>query len=441
MKNLKKWVQKQWAGVSFGDARLSSRVKSIAEACVRHPDKSIPGRCQDWASVKAAYRFLDSEKISHREIQKPHYENVITTAEKSKLPVLFIQDGSELLFNTHRFTFGLGPTADANGNGLLFHSCLAVRYHGPQYTPEVLGLAHQTPWIRPEVGAERSFLESKVWLNALEDIGSPPVDQEWITVGDRGSDVYDFVSGASDQGWKFIVRAKHNRHIRVAGESKRLMPWVRSLTDKASKTAYLRAQGEEFGGEVTLCVSWGEAQISPPVSSEGAWNKGFSFVRVHCKERPKLEWILITNLKVSGKEEAFRVVDIYRHRWIIEEYHKCLKSGCRIEMNQLKQGKRILNLLGILGVVATQLLALKEKCRINPQGDAVESVSKDMHRLICRQFRLKKLTIREFWRCVARLGGFLARKSDGEPGWQTIWQGYSRLNDMLLGYSILGVNK
>jgi hypothetical protein len=29
----------------------------------------------------------------------------------------------------------------------------------------------------------------------------------------------------------------------------------------------------------------------------------------------------------------------------------------------------------------------------------------------------------EFWREVAKLGGFLARRRDGEPGWQTLWRG------------------
>ena len=441
MKKLHNWVRKQWKNVSFGDHRLNSRAEVIAQACARHPDRSIPKRFQDWASTKAAYRFLNSEKVCHRKIQQPHYANVRQEAVNSQTPILFIQDGSELLFNSHRYTFGLGPTADACGNGLLFHSCLAARYHGQDSPPEVLGLAHQTAWVRPENGEKSEFKESAVWLNALKEIGLPPKEREWITIGDRGSDIHHFLSGACEQGWKFVVRAKHNRHIQVKGESKRLFPWVRSLTGKVSRTILVRARGEEFSGEVTLSISWGKAKIKPPASSSAQWEEEMSFIRVHAPENPKIEWVLISNIGIDEAEDAIRLVELYRQRWLIEEYHKCLKTGCRIELSQLQQGRRIINLLGILGVIATQLLALKEKGRLEPSGDAGKVVAKDMYQVVCRHFKLSKPTIREFWRCVARLGGFLARNSDGDPGWQAIWSGMSRINDMLLGYKILSALK
>jgi hypothetical protein len=36
----------------------------------------------------------------------------------------------------------------------------------------------------------------------------------------------------------------------------------------------------------------------------------------------------------------------------------------------------------------------------------------------------------QFWQDVARLGGFIGRSSDGEPGWQTLWKGWSRVLEM-----------
>jgi len=441
LKDLKKWVHKQWKDVSFGDKRLDSRTKIIAQACSLHPEKSIPKRFQDWAGTKAAYRFLDSNKVSHSKIQAPHYQNVLKEASISKKPIIFIQDGSELLFNSHRYTFGLGPTCDSLGKGLLFHSCLAVRYHGSDQPPEVLGLAYQKPWIRPEFDKPLDFLESTVWLDALKQIGRPPADQEWITVGDRGGDIYEFLTGACQEDWKFVIRAKHNRYILVKDKLTRLKPWVRALTGKAGKTIYKRARGTEFSGEIDLEISWGKAKIKPPLSSPHRWEKEMTFVRVHAPKKPKIEWILISNLEIEGEEDALRIIDLYRQRWLIEEYHKCLKSGCRIEESQLRQGKRILNLLGILGVVATQLLTLKEKGRMWSCSQAKGEVDENMYQIVCQQFNLTNPTLREFWRCIARLGGFLARKSDGDPGWQSIWAGLSRINDMLLGYEVLATLK
>ena len=87
-------------------------------------------------------------------------------------------------------------------------------------------------------------------------------------------------------------------------------------------------------------------------------------------------------------------------------------------------------------MIATQLLALRQWTRLEPHVPAHERVDKQLLEIVCGHFRLKEPTLREFWVCVARLGGFLARKSDGDPGWQTIWDGYNRLKDMVLGVEI-----
>ena len=43
------------------------------------------------------------------------------------------------------------------------------------------------------------------------------------------------------------------------------------------------------------------------------------------------------------------------------------------------------------------------------------------------------LSVRPFWRGVAQRGGFLGRASDGEPGWQTLWAGWQRLQERAWG--------
>ena len=146
---------------------------------------------------------------------------------------------------------------------------------------------------------------------------------------------------------------------------------------------------------------------------------------------------MITNLPVNSEQDAFRIVKIYRRRWLIEDYHKAVKTGFRIENNQLKQASRILALFGMIAVIATQLLAIREHCRVFPTTPVEEKTPKSWITLVERYLRVKLKTVRDFWRALARLGGFIGRKSDGEPGWQTIWKGYKRLQDMLLGANLL----
>ena len=181
----------------------------------------------------------------------------------------------------------------------------------------------------------------------------------------------------------------------------------------------------------------GQSKIVSSRKYRKSAGKEVTYIRVWCSERPGLEWLLITNLAVNHEEDALKIVRIYRRRWLIEDYHKAVKTGFRIEDNQLKQASRILTLFGMIGVIATQLLAIREHCRLCPTTPVEEKTPARWIILVERHLRVKLKSVRDFWRALARMGGFIGRKSDGEPGWQTIWKGYKRLQDMLLGADLL----
>jgi hypothetical protein len=424
------WIYEQFSTIDVGDTRLQKRAVDVAIGCAEHPEESLAGRFDKWADLQGAYRFLRNPKITHQALQQPHWDRVLERARFSEETVLFIQDGSELLFNSHPWTHGLGPTADSNGNGLMFHSCLVAKYHEFEET-EILGLGYQETWVRPEEKSTSDPKESAVWLRTLEKMGRP--QKNWVSVGDRANDIYDFLSAANRLGWKYVVRARHDRNIEIDGEKTRLFSWIRRQTSKCTSTLYVKANGEEFGGEVTLEITWVKAKLFPPGSVDFTAGEEVTYIRVWCPDKPKLEWLLVTNLPVNNQEDSIRIVRIYRRRWLIEDYHKAVKTGFRIEDNQLKQASRILALFGMIGVIATQLLAMREWCRLSPETPVEEKVPKPWITLIERHLKVKLKTVRDFWRSLARMGGFIGRKSDGEPGWQTIWKGYKRLQDMLAG--------
>lgn len=428
------WIYDQFSRIDVSDARLQKRAVDIAIGCAEHPEESLAGRFDDWADLKATYRFFSHPNITHQVLQQPHYHLVLEKARFSEELVLFIQDGSELLFNSHPWTHGLGPTADSNGNGLMFHSCLVAKYHESEET-EILGLGYQEAWVRPEEKSAKDSKESKVWLRTLEQMGRP--QENWVSVGDRANDIYDFLHNANRLGWKYVVRARHDRKVEIDGEQTRLFSWIRQQTAQCTSNLYVKARGEEFSGEVTLEITWAKAKLFPPGNASSVATEEVTYIRVWCPERPRLEWLLITNLPVNDEEGVLRIVRIYRRRWLIEDYHKAVKTGFRIEDNQLKQASRILALFGMIGVIATQLLAMREHCRLSPTTPVEEKVPKRWITLVERYLMVKLKTVKDFWRSLARLGGFIGRKSDGEPGWQTIWKGYKRLLDMSLGADIL----
>ena len=440
----KEWVEKQWQGSELGDKRLAKRAVKIGAACLETPDGSLPKKFGSWGDTKGAYRFFDSNGVSHEALQKVHNKNVIQAASITEQMVLFIQDGSELIYNTHKCTHGLGPTADAFGQGIMFHTALAVEWAGKQ-DPVVIGVAKQTAWIRPEYSEDKKVKEqeekeSQVWLNMLKDIGRPPPGSRWVSVGDRGSDIYEYVVGAVHEGWDLVVRAKHDRTILVDGKNSKLKAWIRGLKPSAEYKLDLRSRGDKFSRVAELKVAWGEVLMQPPQGKKGETIR-VTYIRAYDPADAELEWILITTLAVASAEDALAIVRIYEQRWIIEEYHKCLKTGCRIEEAQLKTGKRLLALLGVLGVIATQLLKLRDLSRQQPDIPAKEVMDKEIIDIVKSKYKLKEeISLKELWRRIAMMGGFLGRKSDGNPGWQTIWKGWLRIQDMLAGMAIFKKN-
>ena len=431
MLSSKDWIEKQWPSKIFFDLRVHKRVLLVAEACLKFPDRSIPKRFQSAKATKGCYRLLSRQDMGHESLQRAHYENVRKEAATATGRVLFIQDGSELIYNNHPWTTGLGHTSDASGNGIMFHSCVAVKIENGQ--PQMIGLACQKAWIRTDEKTEES--EGDVWSEMIRRIGPPPKECTWIAVGDRGSDIFSFVEDADSFGWGCVVRSKHDRKIRVKGAEIKLKKHMRSLPEMTSFNHKLRSKaGGASAREVTLYVSWTEAEMLPPDTEVNKNPIRGSYVRVWCDEDPDIEWILFTLSAITSKEDALEVVTIYTQRWIIEEYHKCLKTGCKMEEAQLREADHLMNLFGILGVIATQLLQLRDLSRTHGSEPADEHVDKLSVKLIGKIYKLSvPITVKEFWRRVAMLGGFLGRKSDGNPGWQTIWYGWLRLRDMCSG--------
>lgn len=435
MLDVRSWAERQWPSLLFFDPRLQKIAVNIATAMLTLPSASIPERFSLQKEIKGCYRFLNNKTLSHSMLQQQHYENSLDEARLASGRVLFIQDGSELIYNRLNWT-ELGPTADSSGNGIMFHSCLAVKCEDGK--PQIIGLSGQKAWIRQEGGADAKIQrekESQVWQEMIELIGPAPEGRKWTTVGDRGADIFAFVESLPP-GWDCVIRAKHDRQILVKGLKKSLKEYLRGLASKGSTRHWLRARSEPCR-EVELQFSWAQIDMLPPGVQQDKTSIRGSYVRVWCEEEPEIEWILFTKTLVSSYDEALEIVDIYKQRWLIEEYHKCLKTGCQIEQAQLKTADALLTFFGMLGVIATQLLQLKSISRSHPE-ELVEKYADKVSIMVLQNiYGLKgPMTVREYWRRIAMLVGFMGRKSDGNPGWQKIWKGWIKLRDLCRGVEI-----
>jgi len=148
-----------------------------------------------------------------------------------------------------------------------------------------------------------------------------------------------------------------------------------------------------------------------------------------------LRWALLTSEAAADLAGALRIVAFYEQRPLIEEYHKCLKTGCQVETRQYQAARRLSGVIGLTAVLSVRLLQLKLAARLQPDRPACEVVPPRWIEGLSRVLRRPRpmTTLREFVRALASLGGFLGRKCDGEPGWQTLWRGLDTLLQCLRG--------
>lgn len=446
------WAQQQWGNAELGDKRRTHRAVRLGAQIANHPQDSLPGQTQSWGDLKAAYRLLHEEDITHAALSVPHWRQTREHAERAKGTVLFIQDGSHLDF-TFRDIHGLGRIGNNAGQGLLIHSTLALL---PGSSATTLGVAHQLVWVRDAIAYKpqesrvqryrRQARESDHWFSALEAIGRVPEHAHWVSVGDRESDIFHYWRQARALGWECLLRLAQDRRIILDnGALDYVKQWAAQLVPRAHESLSLRVRPERVARHAKLSMAWGHVHILPPRNDPGsrelapisAWVLRVWEVTPPVGE-PPLEWLLLSTSPIDTAAQARERVAWYRHRWLIEQYHKALKTGCRMEQSQLHDGQALMRLLGFLSIVAVRLLQVQSLARSAPDLPASRTVDIQLLEFLChlRQINLVDMTVHRFWREVARLGGFLARRHDGEPGWQTLWKGWNYLYPRFEGYLI-----
>jgi Transposase DNA-binding/Transposase Tn5 dimerisation domain len=435
-----------FGGVELGDRRLTRRAERVAAAIASCPHASLPRQCGDAHQAKGAYRLFDHDAVTSQSISRRHRDLTLDAARERDV-VVFVQDTTELSFAESRV--GVGPIGyGEGGHGLLMHSTLAITPGGV-----VLGLAALKIWARgPARRGEsqarrraREGRESLRWKEAIEAVGAPPAGATWIHVGDREADVWETFAAALEVGSDCVIRAcgaaaKRKAAIGHADEPPNradatpLDRLARSLPQSGACEVTRQARPGVARGPMRLRVSFAPVTMLPP-RLVGGEPLRLWVVRAWSDES---EWVIVTTLPVLDVTDALEVVDHYRRRWTIEEYHKCLKTGCRVEERQLQDRRRLEPLVAMLAIVALRLLNLRSIARLTPAAPATDAVPEAYVRVLSklRGIPESELTCRRFWRETARLGGFLARTSDGDPGWKTLWLGWHDLDLIVQGATI-----
>jgi len=388
----------------------------------------------------ASYRLLDNPHVTFSALSAPHWQATRERAAREPV-VLMVQDGTQLDYTRYARTMtGLAPIGDGRGWGLLLHTTLAVV---PQ-PRQVLGIAYQHVFKRKPIPAgtkrrarPKKERESRVWGEAVGAIGGPPAGIRWVFVADSETDHTDYLLTCRSEGCDFNIRLTRTSRVLLEGPQRRnLHAAVRSWEPVVAKTVEVRARGGRPGRRAHVLVSFGPATLQVPKGHEplNVWVTRAWEVDAPEDTEP-LEWLLATSVPVEKAEDALERIEWYTARWLDEDYHQCLKTGCEIEQRDLEDVARIERLLGILAPVAVRLLQLREDTRLNPEIPASTVADPLMVAVVAAKSGVSasEMTVRTFWREVAKLGGFLGRRRDGDPGWKTVWRGWIYLETLVQG--------
>ena len=429
-----------WAGTEFetidlGDERRNKRAIRLVERLSAQPMASVPQACGDWADTMAAYRFFDNEAVDWRAILVAHTDCAMTRMAEHEV-VLCIQDTTELDFNGQEAS-GLGPLSYEAQRGMYAHPTYAV-----STSREPLGVLDAWMWARElkDKDASRPGVKESVrWVEGYERLAemAPQLpDTRLVYLADREADIMALMVKAQGSGTPvdWLVRSQHNRALKGGDKL-----WARVSGGQAlGELRFTLPSRHGCKAREVVQQVWAQT-VELPDGAKGQVQASCIVAREMQPpqgEKP-IEWRLLTNLPVGSLEQAARLIDWYRSRWEIEMFFHVLKNGCRIEALQLGSIEKMERALVLYMVVAWRIARLMRLGRACPDLNAQLMFEHDEWQAA---FILNKKrppdtppTLNEVVRLVARLGGFLARTGDGEPGVKTIWLGMQRILDFATG--------
>jgi hypothetical protein len=486
----------EFDAADLGDLRLNGRLVRVMRGIGAAPSSSLPEAFRDPSQLEGVYRLLANTRVTAEALLEGHRDKTVSRAQAAG-SVIVIHDSSSFEFGgAHKM--GMGVIDPGCGSGFYSHFSLCVS----EGDGRMLGMGWMHLWKR--TGASRGKRpqqesqydpdrESLRWNEAVhasgDDLRLGGVENV-VHVMDREGDCLELLSDMCEHTHHFVVRAKVNRRLepgRLATQKKlfsafegcdviatREVEVIRhklrlvvcssetgaNSSLRASSKAAARTTGKGPNERKSL-LGWSHQRLAnleikaTTVTIHGGNGchahvpaDGLTLNAVEVREAggelpagaEPVQWLLLTTLPVDSPKAVERVVDIYRRRWLIEEFHKALKTGCRYEEHQFDSVDRYVKMLVLYVPVALQMLLMRWLERHEPTAPAALVVSVDeLDALRAHEARRGKPlpdepTVAEVFKVIARLGGHLSQ--NGPPGWLILSRGLQYLQGLTQGWEL-----
>ena len=459
------WASQEFGDAPLGDARLSTRLVASAARLAEQPGRAFTAvSTSDVAAIKGYYRLIDKpdlDAVTMDTIMAPHQARTRQRmANESR--VLCIADGTTLDYTNLAECEGLGNTGSnqtgATSRGIQMHSTLAVNDKGiPLGIVDVRTRTPQddAPKTSPSMPLEEK--KSFDWIAGLHscmDLAAQLPDTRITCVMDREADFYElFDAHRANACVDLLIRANHNRltttgaklfnRLRASQHRGTVQLQVKRQSARAKRSKQ-KARAARSRRVAQLALHYEKVEFFPPSYLKGKSNIELWVVHAQEKKPPPgvtpLEWCLLTSREISTASDAEQCLLDYALRWRIEDWHRVLKTGCRVEDLAHQRVERLQRAIAINLVIAWRIMVMTLLGREVPElPAAVMFTDVDIAVLggWARTVSAKPpTTLGEAILLVARIGGYANRKHDPPPGHELMWYGYQNLNLMCMGYEL-----
>lgn len=454
------WVVQEFSSADLGDERRTERLTEFVCALSETPGGALSRACPHPASLRAALRFLDNDHFDDASLLLPHIQQ--TLRRICPEPLVYVpQDTTSVNYHHLSATTGLGRVGKSSLHiGLLMHSSLAITPGGVS-----LGLVHQHIWARthdkrPDDEHKLLPLEDKEsfkWvqgLRALNQLASECPATTLVSITDREGDLYHMFVHPRAPNVELLIRGTHNRATRSEDEKGYVFQELRSAPVALEMAVHVYKQDKRPARSAHLSIHFKKLtlaesklmrenkKLSTGVPTVNVWAVLAEEKHPPPKVKP-IRWLLYSTRPVESAEQALEAVQAYRCRWVIEVWHKTLKSGVKIEAKQADSAQRLTRSLTILSVIAWRIHHIMTLSR--EQADAPCTLcfeETEWKAAWCRHHRIatpprQPPALRDFVRMLCKLSGFIGQKSEGEPGPKRIAMALDYLSVIADTYRVL----
>lgn len=453
------WVEEEMAKLNTGDKRLDKRTKHVLQNIMNKPDMSFTQQFQSAAELKACYRLFDSDLISPEIILEPHFTKTMQRIQANDV-VIIASDSTSLNYTTRVSNPDSGYISSNNAQGFLMHASLATTLNR-----QPLGIVSAKLWARtkkkPEKKIHRDYLpieekESYKWIESYliaNEIASKCPNSQIIYVADREADLIELWEEAikakkAGNAAHVVVRCNHNRAVIPSEENNntKLFEFGKAssvigscefeLKDRATHSVIRTVKQTIRASSVCICPAYRSGvekrqvilnlvfmeEINPPEGIE------------------PINWYLLTTLPIQSNEDVQKIIQVYLARWDIEILFRTFKTGCKVEERSLRTADRLYPMFILFLIVAWRINSLSRISRTQPNLPCTVIFSETEWQAAyvainkCKPDRTP--TVREMLIFIARLGGYLNRKNDPEPGAKVIWRGLEYLRIFMEGWEV-----